>query len=74
MAKRRTEEERRIIYKGAMNGDPLDEVNERLHQKGYRSCPQTTWKMVNNKEVPYFKKHPDQLEAFVKHPLPRSEF
>ena len=68
--KRRSETERMIIFRAAMNGLDLKAVNVKLNAAGYRSVPYASYHMVCHRYVPAFKKKPGLIDECIEHPVP----
>jgi hypothetical protein len=66
--KKRTRDEREIIFLGALMGLSREAVNDKLAQYKYRPVPSSSFAMVEKKYVPALKKHPELYEKWLDNP------
>ena len=66
--KRRSENERELIFTGLLHGMTLEELNGSLTEKGYRAEPKGSWNMLERYYKPILEDHPGLIKSWIKHP------
>lgn len=66
----RTYEERIIIYKHAVAKDPREVCDADLAKQGYPLVHPGSYASNLRREGPLFRRHPELLEKFARHPVP----